>query len=250
MRRIKMDSSLVASEKVRASDLLGGLFTGGVIAFETRQLLGPETLHAEEARYVARAVPKRVGEFAAGRACARRALAELAITDFPLRVGADREPLWPDGITGSITHTTGFCGVVVARKRQALSLGVDAELASAVHRKLWRQIATAEETRWLEGLQADRAGTMASVLFSAKEAFFKSQFPLTREWVNFGDVSVRVGRRSFRIVPSRTLTLEGLVAAPWAGRYALEGPLVVSGLALLPRLAVSNSTVRRRRTQG
>jgi 4'-phosphopantetheinyl transferase EntD len=240
---MKMDSSLSATEHVHASDLLGGLFAKGVIAFEARQLLGPETLRAEEARYVARAVPKRVGEFAAGRACARRALAELAIADFPLRVGAGREPLWPEGIVGSITHTTGFCGVVVAQKTVALSLGIDAELASAVHRRLWRQIATQEEARHLESLPSERAGIIASVLFSAKEAFFKCQFPLTREWLNFADVSVRIGRRRFQIVPRRTLMLEALVPGPWAGRYALEGSLVVSGLA------VSNATVRKRRSR-
>jgi 4'-phosphopantetheinyl transferase EntD len=239
---MKMDSN-----RVRVSALLGGLFAADVIAFEARQLVGPETLRTEEARHVARAVPKRVAEFATGRACARRALAELAITDFPLRVGADREPLWPEGITGSITHTTGFCGVVAARKTRVLSLGIDAELASAVQRRLWRQVATEEEAQWLEGLQVERAATMASVLFSAKEAFFKCQFPLTREWLNFGDVSVRIGRRDLRVEPERPLALEGLVAAPWIGRYALEGPLVVSGLALPARLAVSNSTARKGR---
>ena len=242
-----MDSGREASEQVRTSALLGGLFTEGVIAFEARELLAADTLRAEEARDVARAVPKRVGEFATGRACARRALAELGVTDFALRVGADREPLWPEGLTGSITHTSGFCGVVVAEKTAALSLGIDAELANAVHRRLWRQIATEQEARWLEGMRADRSVAMASVLFSAKEAFFKCQFPLTREWLNFGDVSVDVGRRNFRITPTRPLALEGLAAAPWMGRYAFEGPLVVSGVILPARLALSNSTVRRRR---
>jgi len=212
-----MDSDREASEQVRTSSLLGGLFTEGVIAFEARELLAADTLRAEEARDVARAVPKRVAEFATGRACARRALAELGVTGFALRVGADREPLWPEGLTGSITHTSGFCGVVVAEKTAALSLGVDRSVA------------------------------MASVLFSAKEAFFKCQFPLTREWLNFGDVSAHVGRRNFRITPTRPLALEGLVAAPWMGRYAFEGPLVVSGVILPARLALSNSTVRRRR---
>ena len=37
-------------------------------------------LAPEEAAIVANAVPKRVGEFAAGRLCARRALAELGMS--------------------------------------------------------------------------------------------------------------------------------------------------------------------------
>jgi len=243
-----MGSNVVSNGYVTASRLLGRLFSPRIVAFEARRMPGPETLHAEEARYVARAVPKRVAEFAAGRACARRALGELAITEFPLRVGADREPLWPAGITGSITHTAGFCGVVVARTTVVRSLGIDAERSSAVHRRLWRQIATGEELRWLEGLPAPRAPIMASVVFSAKESFFKCQFPLTREWLNFADVTVHIERRGFRISPLRALALEGLVAAPWAGRYVREDPLIVTGLSLPVRAtAVSNSTHRRTR---
>jgi 4'-phosphopantetheinyl transferase EntD len=237
-----MEARLVGRTDIRASRLLGKLFRDRVIAFEARRPIGPETLRSEEAQYVARAVPKRVGEFAAGRACARRALARLAIADFPLRVGEHREPLWPEGITGSITHTAGFCGVVVARKTAVLALGIDAELASAVHPGLWRQIATPEELLWLAGLAKSQADTLACVVFSAKEAFFKCQFPLTREWLNFTDVTVHVERSGFSISPCRALALDALVPAPWAGRYALENPLVVTGVSLPAQATfVSNS---------
>ncbi|HTX23999.1 MAG TPA: 4'-phosphopantetheinyl transferase superfamily protein [Steroidobacteraceae bacterium] len=229
------------SGNIRASRLLGGLFTEGVVAFEARQPLGLETLHAEEAQYVARAVPKRVGEFAAGRACARRALAELAIADFPLRVGADREPLWPAGVTGSITHTAGFCGVVAARQATLGALGIDAELVSAVHRRLWRQIATREELRSLEGLPAAEADRMASILFSAKEAFFKCQFPLTRQWLNFADVRIRIEPHAFGVLPCKALALAGLSPPPWTGRYALEDSLIVTGLSLPARVLAGDS---------
>ncbi len=215
--------------------MLRGLLCDRVIAFEAREPVGPEALLEEEARYVRRAVPKRIAEFAAGRACARRALAELAIDDFALRVGADREPLWPEGITGSITHTEGFCGVVVARTTEAASLGIDAERRDAVHRRLWRQIATPQELQWLEALPPARATDMAGVLFSAKEAFFKCQFPLTREWLNFSDLSVSVEFRTLRIAPVRRLALEASAPPPWTGRCALRGGLIVTGFGLPPR---------------
>jgi 4'-phosphopantetheinyl transferase EntD len=245
-----MDRNDVGSESVRASRLLGRLFSERVVAFESRRMPGPETLRAEEAQHVARAVPKRVAEFAAGRACARQALAELGIVDFPLRVGADREPLWPEGITGSITHTAGFCGVVAARTTAVRSLGIDAELSTAVHRRLWRHIATEEELRWLQGLRPSRAGLMASLLFSAKEAFFKCQFPLTREWLNFADVTTHIERGGFRISATRGLALEALAPAPWAGRYVRQAPLIVTGLSLPARApAVSNASRRATRAR-
>ncbi len=220
---------------MRVSRLLTRLFADRVIAFEARQPIGPETLKEEEARAIARAVPKRAAEFAAGRACARRALAELAILDFALRVGPDREPLWPQGVTGSITHTAGFCGVAVARRTEMASLGIDAERRGAVARRLWRHIATEREILWLEGLPEARATDMASLVFSAKEAFFKCQFPLTREWLSFSDVSVSVESRVLRLMPSRRLALQALLPPPWTGRYALSGALVVTGFGLPPQ---------------
>lgn len=234
--------NLRARGSPRPSRLLGRLFSCRVIAFEAREPIGPQTLLEEEARCVERAVPKRVAEFAAGRACARRALERLAITNFALRMGANREPLWPEAVTGSITHTAGFCGVVVARTIDAASLGIDAERRDAVRRRLWRHIATAAELQWLEALPPARAADMASLVFSAKEAFFKCQFPLTREWLSFADVSVsiepratRSAPRAVRIAPERVVALQASMAPPWTGRYALRDGLIVTGFALPPQ---------------
>lgn len=220
---------------IQPSRLIAGLFGAHVAAFEVREPVDATALAAEEAVHVARAVPKRVGEFAAGRACARRALAELAITGFALRVGPDREPLWPDDVAGSITHTAGFCGAVAARKTVVGALGLDAERRDAVHRRLWPQIAAPEELLWLESLPADASVDAATLLFSAKEAFYKCQFPLTREWLNFGDVSVSVGPQTFEVKPLRSLALATLSLPPWQGRHARDGSLILAGCSLPPR---------------
>ncbi len=222
---------------IQRSQLIEGLFDEPVAAFEARGPVDPGALAPQEAEHVARAVPKRVGEFAAGRACARRALAELGIADFVLRAGPDREPLWPPGIVGSITHTAGFCGVAAARAEVFAALGLDAERRDAVQRRLWRQIATAAELRWLESLAPEQATDMGALLFSAKEAFYKCQFPLTREWLDFRDVSVSVGPDAFQILPQRALAIEAIAPAPWRGRHALERTLILTGCSL-PALAV------------
>gem|GEM_PF-224526 len=221
---------------IQPSPLIAGLYAEPVCAFEARGPVDPGALARAEAEYVARAVPKRAGEFAAGRACARRALAGLGITEFALRVGADREPLWPAGVTGSITHTAGFCGVVAARTAVVASLGLDAERRDAVHRRLWRRIATPEELAWLESLAPDLAPDMAALIFSAKEAFYKCQFPLTREWLDFSAVSVSVGPGSFEVRPRRALALESLARPPWRGRHALDRSLILTGCSLPRRL--------------
>ena len=225
-------SSPAARDPIRASRLLRGLLPDGVVAFEALAPVGPETLAEEEARCIARAAAKRVAQFATGRACARRALAELAIHGFALRVGADREPLWPAGIAGSITHTDGFCAAAVARRTVHASLGIDAERRDAVHRRLWRQIATPAELAVLEALAHDDAAQMAAAVFSAKEAFFKCQFPLTREWLNFSDVTVTAGASGLSVEPTRRLALEALAAPPWPVRYRFSDSLVVTAMSL------------------
>ena len=230
-----MDDPMEAHSSIQRSPTIAGLFAVPVAAFEAHGPIDPRVLAPEEAAHVERAVPKRVGEFAAGRACARRALEELGVRDFVLRVGSEREPLWPAGIAGSITHTAGFCAAVAAHTTLVAALGLDAEHREAVHRRLWRQIATPEEISWLESLDSDQADEMATLIFSAKEAFYKCQFAVTREWLNFSDVSVSVGPRDFEIRPLRRLALELRASPPWRGRHAPERSLIVAGCSLPAR---------------
>lgn len=222
----------MSADDVKRSTLLQQLFGAPLAAFEARGAFDGHVLHADEAQFVARAVPKRVREFAAGRACARAALAELQIDNYLLRVGEDREPVWPDGVTGSITHTRGYCGVVACRHNVFRALGIDAEAVDALRPELWRAIATPEEHARLKLLPVAQAALEASVTFSAKEAFFKCQFQITRQWLNFSDVQVSIGAHTFEITPRRTLQFESIAAAPWRGRYVLEDALVITGIGV------------------
>src|SRR5450631_1625040 len=88
------------------------LFPAGVIAAELREPGSVGLLLPEEAAGLGRAVPERQQEFAAGRLCARRVLAELKIVDFAVIAQPDRQPRWPATVVGSITHTTGLCAAV------------------------------------------------------------------------------------------------------------------------------------------
>src|SRR3984893_2793536 len=112
---------------------LGTLFPPGAVAADLRGPGNPELLLAGEATYLGRAVPQRVQEFAAGRLCARRALAEFGIVDFPIEMAGDRQPIWPDSIVGSITHTRGYGAAVVAERRSAAALGLDSEVVGDVN---------------------------------------------------------------------------------------------------------------------
>lgn len=191
----------------------------------------------EEAAQVAEAVPRRRIEFATGRACARRALARLRIEAFALRNGPDRAPRWPAGVVGSITHTGqapgGFCGVAVGRVAELRAVGLDAEGAEGLERSLWSFVLTPRERGWLDEMDPTLGGRLAKIIFSAKECFYKAQFPLSRRVLAFQDVEIALDPRSSAFEArlakgvSRDLPLVACI-----GRYLEGEALVLAGVAL------------------
>jgi 4'-phosphopantetheinyl transferase EntD len=192
------------------------------------------TLLPAERQCVEKAVAKRRQEFAAGRACARLLLARFGVVDFALRVGDDREPLWPDALVGSVTHTGDFCAVVVAEKMFLSSVGIDSEISGGVKPPLWRHICTVPEIAWLGTLEVSEQCAAATLLFSAKEAFYKSQYPLTRQKLDFQDATVDVewgsSSGSFAVRAPRAEAMRGRSALH--GRFLFHEQFVTTGLAL------------------
>lgn len=145
-------------------------------------------LFPDEAAQIARAAPGRRQEFATARGCARRALAHLGIPAGPIPIGPQREPLWPPGVVGSITHCTGYRAAAVARSSDVLALGIDAELHEPLPAGVLARVSLPEERACLTaaptGLHWDR------LLFSAKESIYKCWFPLVGSWLAFEEASV------------------------------------------------------------
>jgi 4'-phosphopantetheinyl transferase EntD len=214
---------------------LSGLFPAGVIAAE---LTGPaprELLTAAELRLMARCAEKRIQDFAAGRACAHRALRELDIQDFSLLAGAQREPIWPAAIIGSITHTSGYAAAVVARQGDVRSVGLDCEVIDSVDEDLWSRICTPTEIERLAQLPPPGRGRQAALIFAAKEAFYKCQFPLTRAWVGFEDVVIEpldwpAITGSLRILPQKDLPMEPGAVARLVSRFQFRGSWVITAV--------------------
>jgi 4'-phosphopantetheinyl transferase EntD len=216
---------------------LGSLFPPGAVAADLREPGDPELLLPAEAMYLGRAVQKRVQEFAAGRLCARRALAEFGIVEFPIKVADDRQPIWPDSIVGSITHTRGYGAAVVAERRSAAAVGLDSEVVGDVKAKLWSSICVPIETAWIRSLPASEQAAAVTLIFSAKEAFYKCQYSLVRERLNFHDVRVEAeawgaSSGAYRIHATRSIALRRCAALPVQGRYLYHEGFVTTGLGL------------------
>ncbi len=135
----------------------------------------------------------RRSEYAAGRACVRAALRHFDIHDFPLVTQADRQPRWPPGIVGSITHSGPVCGAVVARDLTFASIGIDVEHRGRVERDLWPMLFIESERHALAQASEGEADLAATLVFSAKEAFYKCRYRLTTRWLDFSDVYIELG---------------------------------------------------------
>lgn len=148
------------------------------------------------------AVRRRV-EFLAGRRAAALALVDQGASSIRVTVGAAGEPRWPPGWTGSIAHVHEACskkGLALAAVRQrnrggasAEGVGVDVEnLADADQvRAMERLVIRRDEDRALQRLGLDRRSAL-TVVFSAKESFFKAAFPRVARFFDF-DALVLVG---------------------------------------------------------
>lgn len=150
----------------------------------------PTVLAVEELQQVARAVPKRRLEFAAGRLLARHLLDDMGQGIDALPSDADRVPRWPQAVVGSITHCRSLCAVAVAPRALSAGIGLDVEPAEPMKPELLPLILRETERErlrdWPEAWR-DFAGILT---FSAKEALYKSIYPAHRVFLDFQDVEL------------------------------------------------------------
>jgi 4'-phosphopantetheinyl transferase EntD len=138
------------------------------------------------------AVSSRRCEFSAGRHAARTALALLGLPSGPIPQGDDRAPVWPADISGSITHTRLACLAAVIR---GPALGLDLEEDLPLDIALWDSILGPEEQAWARA--APDPGHAAKLIFSAKEAAYKAQYPVSRQLFGFDTLAIAVACDSF-----------------------------------------------------
>jgi 4'-phosphopantetheinyl transferase EntD len=172
-----------------------------------------------EAEAVAKAVDRRRMEFAAGRDCARRALAELDRPAAAILRGPDRAPIWPPGIVGSITHNAGYCAAVVASDQSFRAIGIDAEPIGAVADDLADLVVAPEERTDFDTLSPPGGADWPTLTLCLKEAAYKAHYAVFREFVSFHDMHVRVGS-------GRRVTVQ--ISPPVSGlRIALDAACTV-----------------------
>lgn len=207
------------------------------VGVEVAEAFGPGAdlgLLPEEDAALGAVSPSRRRDFTSGRVCARRALAKLGVAPVPILSGPIREPQWPAGIVGSITHYRGYCAAAVGWRDHVVSVGIDATLHTRLPRGVFAMISLPPERRWLPIFAA--AGVCwDAVLFSAKETVYKAWFPIAKRWLGFKDaiVTPHPETQTFTarlLVPGADVG--GRTLTGFHGHYTLHGDWVLCAVAV------------------
>lgn len=144
------------------------------------------------------AVAKRQGEFLAGRLAARLALRPYGLGEETVAIGQNREPRWPAGMEGSISHSQllgqgmALCAVRPGKAGLGLGLDLEAWLDARQADQLWPGIVDKEEWGRLASGAAAADLSLAeglTLVFSAKESLFKALYPRVGRYFDFLDAS-------------------------------------------------------------
>jgi len=154
------------------------------------------------------AVSKRKLEYLAGRLCAARAAEQIGVTiETEISTGPQGEPFWPQGLTGSISHSSTLAAAVVAQGGSDHHIGLDLESLDQT-RDIGRLAPMIVTPREAAGLCAASFSYEHGVLqlFCLKEAFYKAIYPVVGRLVDFQEVSLsRLDNSHWRVAPAAGL---------------------------------------------
>lgn len=128
-------------------------------------------------------------EFLAGRLCAERCTRRLTESGC-IDVGERGEPIWPMGLVGSIAHSADTAYAATCSTTLLRGIGIDSErIVNDIDSDAIADVCMTarERDRW--ALKMHR-GLLATLIFSVKEAFFKSVHPRIGRWIDFTEIEV------------------------------------------------------------
>jgi 4'-phosphopantetheinyl transferase EntD len=196
-----------------------------------------EPVFPGEEDLVANAVEGRRREFVTARRCAREALERLGYSPAPIRPGARREPRWPAGVIGSITHCAGYRAAAVARRSGLAGIGIDGEPHGPLPNGVAEVVAGPDERAALAELaRTDPAVHWDRLLFSAKESIYKAWYPLCGSWLGFEDVRLHIDPSDGSFIGHLLVNGARLDGRPpltrLHGRYLVDRNLVLTAVTV------------------
>lgn len=178
--------------------------------------------YPQEMEAVATAGPTRRRQYLSGRHAAHTVLEQLGGPSVPLLNASSGAVLWPDGWTGSISHTASWCVAVAARICEWRGVGIDLEASGRMTEPVARRILLPEEVEWISQSGMDSL-RMAALLFSAKEALYKAAAPVLKRFIAFREVQLLPERMPDGWLFRARMPQSGEDESAWAGHLIGRG---------------------------
>ena len=176
---------------------------------------------AEEERLLpATASPLRAAEFRLGRRAAHLALEEIGCEPQPILRGLQREPIWPQGVAGSITHAGSHALAAAAFLSDVGGIGIDLEDRGRFFPALETEIAGEDELSALGRMEGSAKEDATIELFSAKESIYKAHYPRIGHYFGFDAARIEFG-------PDH---LVGYFTKPLDPHYPIDRPMEIGRL--------------------
>lgn len=99
----------------------------------------------------------------------------------------DRSPVFPSDVVGSFSHSQDHVSTAMALQSHMRSVGIDIETLGRFKPKMSEVIQNNRDLKSSDFLSDDQLGTL---IFSAKESFFKLLYPLVRKYFYFSDAAI------------------------------------------------------------
>ena len=168
-------------------------FAVGPVDKGIEALLGPECEIASQYEGL------RLRQFCSGRNLARTLLASLGGPQCPIGRAPSGAPLWPEGYTGSISHSADQVAAIVARSSDYWAVGLDIERVGAIAQDIWQLLFTEAECEFLA-----KHDTLTTAFFAIKEAFMKLPSPRPELFQDYRDIEVRYRGNRFTLHGANT----------------------------------------------
>ena len=142
-------------------------------------------------------LPRRA-QFFAGRLAAKQALraSEELVEDSgkQILIGRYREPLWPSNIIGSLSHSNQYSIATVkpkASNKSGIGLDIQSLIDTDTQNAISSSILTQQDSVLLNKAIEDLPKSLLfTIIFSAKESFFKAVFNIVGDYFGFDAVTV------------------------------------------------------------
>jgi len=167
----------------------------------------------------------RLNEFLAGRICAIKALDGLVKRPEILPIGKNKIPTWPNGITGSITHTKNKVSAVALPSNLNLFLGLDLEniFIKKTAKELEWEILLESERRYLN---LENYCAIITLIYSAKEAVFKAFNSIAFRFLDFKEIELTTLNINSNLFEARLINSE---IEKIKGKFAFFDSMVLTG---------------------